>query len=199
MEADRQTSAPSDVYRNRRFRTSASSFALDRIPAEMKNPIRALCLAGALALASAVPARAQLYGMVPAEDHASDRDLYRARIRQEVTVLMGSLKRAWDAKNAGAAVGLYARDGVLVGEDGQEVSARDELRAAMERIFASRTLSSYAVRDFDTSFDLAFMRGEMSSAMADGSQRIQPFILVAHRQRGDAWQIRSLLLLPQPR
>ena len=164
----------------------------------MKTLIRALCISGALAVASTASAHAQLYGMVPPEDHASDRDIYRARIRQEVTTLVGALRRAWSAKNGGAAADLYTRDGVLVLENGDEVRSRDSLRAGMEQIFASRSMSSFAVRDFDTSFDLAYMRGEMSSAMADGTQRIQPFVLIAHRQRGDTWQIRSLALLPTP-
>ena len=153
----------------------------------------------AMAMLSA-PLRAQgLYGLAPEGDPANRRDTYRLRVRQEVLGLLGSWKRAWDTDNARAAADLYTRDGVLVGPHGEQV-AGDSLQAEIGRLMGGAGALRYSVLDFDTSGEMAYVRGEMVFATDSAAVSSQPqtgsFVLVARRQREDVWLIRSLTLIP---
>ncbi|HKP75010.1 MAG TPA: nuclear transport factor 2 family protein [Longimicrobiaceae bacterium] len=156
--------------------------------------------AAALALLSA-PLRAQgLYGLAPEGDPHNRPDSYRLRVRQEVLGLLGSWKRAWDTDNAGDAADLYTRDGVLVGPHGEQVQTRDSLRAELGQLMRGAGALRYSVLDFDTSGEMAYVRGEMVFATDASAPAAQPqtgsFVLVAKRQREDVWRIRSLTLIP---
>jgi len=162
---------------------------------------RSLWLAAVAAALLSAPLRAQgLYGLAPEGDPANRTDAYRLRVRQEVLGLLGSWKRAWDTDNAGAAANLYTRDGVLVGPHGEQVQTRDSLRAAVGRLMHDAGALRYSVLDFDTSGEMAYVRGEMVFATDASASAGQPqtgsFVLVAKRQREDVWLIRSLTLVP---
>ena len=162
---------------------------------------RSLCLAAAAVGLLAVPLRAQgLYGLAPEGDPGNRRDMYRLRVRQEVLGLLGSWKRAWDTDNAGAAADLYTRDGILVGPHGEQVQTRDSLRAELGRMMHGAGALRYSVLDFDTSGEMAYVRGEMVFATdapdSTGQPQTGSFVLVARRQREDVWLIRSLTMVP---
>lgn len=163
---------------------------------------RVLWLAAVPAL-FAVPLRAQgLYGLAPDGDPHNRPDSYRLRVRQEVLVLLGSWKRAWDADDAGAGAALYTRDGVFVGPRGEQVESRDSLRAALGRMMGAAGALRFSVLDFDTSGEMAYVRGEMvfatDSTAPAGAAQTGSYVLVARRQREDQWRIRSLTLVPLP-
>jgi uncharacterized protein (TIGR02246 family) len=154
-------------------------------------------LAAALLLVAA-PLRAQtLFGLIQEENPANNRDLYRLRVRQEVTALLGGWKRAWDADNARAAADLYTRDGLFVTPVGDETRTRDSLRVKLAEVFTGAGALTFSVQDFDFSGEMAYARGQMAYAAPGGDAQIEAFVLVARRQRDDVWLIRSLTLIPQ--
>jgi uncharacterized protein (TIGR02246 family) len=166
-------------------------------------PSRFLWLAAAALALLAAPLRAQgLYGLAPEGDPHNRPDSYRLRVRQEVLGLLGSWKRAWDTDDARAAADLYTRDGVLVGAHGEQVESRDSLRAELGRMMRAAGALRYSVLDFDTSGEMAYVRGEMVFATDGAATLGQPqtgsYVLVALRQREDVWRIRSLTLVPLP-
>ena len=160
---------------------------------------RVLWLAAALALFAA-PLRAQtLFGLIPDDNPQNGRDVYRLRVRQEVTVLLGHLKHAWDVDDARAAAALYTRDGVLVGPTG-DMTRRDSLQAKLGQVFEGAGSLRFSVLDFDVSGEMAYVRGQMAYATEHpspaGDAQTESFVLVARRQRDDVWLIRSLTLVP---
>jgi hypothetical protein len=82
--------------------------------------IRAWWLAAALLLVAAPLSAQTLFGRIPDENPENRPDVYRMRVRHEVTMLLGSWKRAWDTNNARAAADLYTRQGLFVGPSGDE-------------------------------------------------------------------------------
>ena len=162
---------------------------------------RASLLAAALLLFAA-PLQAQPYGLIPEENPQNRPDLYTMRVRQEVTRLLGTWKRAWDADNARAAADLYTRDGTFVGLSGEETRTRDSLRVELEEVFGGAGSLRFSIQDFDLSGEMVYVRGEMAypdeSASAAGAAQVHAFILIARRQRNDVWLIRALTLVPFP-
>lgn len=157
-------------------------------------------LAAALLLVAA-PLRAQtLFGLIQEENPQNNRDLYRLRVRQEVTALLGNWKRAWDADNARAATDLYTRDGLFVTPVGDETRTRDSLRVTLAEVFTGAGALTFSVQDFDFSGEMAYARGQMAYATGGagtgGGTQLEAFVLVARRQRDDIWLIRSLTLIP---
>jgi uncharacterized protein (TIGR02246 family) len=141
-----------------------------------------------------------MQGLIHEEDPQNNREIYGLRVRQEVTGLLGQWKRAWDRNADGEAAELYARDGVFVSARGDEVSGRDELKRYFSTLFAPAGILRFGLIDFDFSGELAFVRGQMawSDTPPGGAEvpQVQNFVLIAKRQRGDIWLIRSLLLAP---
>lgn len=159
---------------------------------------RALWLAAALScLAAPLPAQT-LFGLAPDENPANGRDAYRARVRHEVTTLLGQWRQAWDRDDGRTAADLYTRDGVFVDPAGNETRSRDSLRVKLAAVFGGAGSLRWSIQDFDFSGDMAFVRGQMlyaATGAADGAPGAS-FMLVARRQRDDVWLIRSLALLP---
>jgi uncharacterized protein (TIGR02246 family) len=154
-----------------------------------------------LLLAGAAPALGaqSLQGLIQDENPANNRDAYRLRVRQEVTGLLGSWKRAWDRDNAGEAAGLYTRDGVFVTAAGDEVRGRDSLQTHLQSLLGSSGPLQYSIQDFEFSGEMAFMRGQMAYVGPGGETQprvMETFVLIARRGRGDQWLIRSLALMP---
>jgi uncharacterized protein (TIGR02246 family) len=162
---------------------------------------RTLSLALLLLASTAARGAAQtMQGLIHEEDPQNNRELYGLRVRQEVTGLLGQWKRAWDRNADGEAAALYAREGVFVSARGDEVSGRDELRRSFATIFGTAGTLRFGLIDFDFSGELAFVRGQMawSDTPAGGAEvpQVRNFVLIAKRQRGDIWLIRSLMLAP---
>jgi uncharacterized protein (TIGR02246 family) len=161
-------------------------------------PIRVVLSAAALC-AVAVPARAQLFGLAPEGARENERDVYRLRVRQEVTGLLGNLKAAWDRDDARKAAELYVREGVLVTGAGDEARSKPAVLARLEQLLPTAGPLQFSLQDFDTSGDMAFVRGTMSYAPADGAAPLtETYVLIAKRQRGDEWLIRSLTMSAAP-
>lgn len=162
-------------------------------------PIRALWLAAALFLCVSPLSAQTLFGLVPDENPANGRDAYRLRVRQEVIVLLGTWKRAWDADNARAAADLYTRDGLFVAPSGVETRGRDSLLVHLPQLFGNAGTLRFSVMDFDMSGEMAYFRGQMAYATEGGTAgdgQAEAFVLIAKRQRDDVWLIRSLTLIP---
>ncbi|HEU4557468.1 MAG TPA: hypothetical protein VFS20_06440, partial [Longimicrobium sp.] len=69
--------------------------------------LRTLALAAAAIALCSTTGRAQtLHGLIPNENPANAPSAYLLRVKQEVTMLIGSYKRAWDRHNAQAAAAL---------------------------------------------------------------------------------------------
>jgi uncharacterized protein (TIGR02246 family) len=149
---------------------------------------------------SARVAAQTMQGLIHEEDPQNNREIYGLRVRQEVTGLLGQWKRAWDRNADGDAAELYAREGVFVSARGDEVSGRNELRRYFSTLFAPAGILRFGLIDFDFSGELAFVRGQMAwnDTPAGGAEvpQVQNFVLIAKRQRGDIWLIRSLMLAP---
>jgi len=160
--------------------------------------LRPLALA-ALAVALAAPAaRAQtLFGLIPNENPANSPSAYALRVKQEVTNLIGSYKRAWDRHNPEAAAALYTRDGRLVA-DGQEAQSRAGIQQRLAQLLPAAGQLHFSVMDFDTSGEMAFVSGQMSWAAGDEPGQSLDYVLVARRGRGDEWLIRTLVLTATP-
>jgi uncharacterized protein (TIGR02246 family) len=156
--------------------------------------LRPLALA-ALAVALAAPAaRAQtLFGLIPNENPANSPSAYALRVKQEVTGLIGSYKRAWDRDDTQAAAALYTRDGRMV-SDGQEAQSRAAIQQRLAQVLPAAGQLHFSVMDFDTSGDMAFVSGQMSYAAGDEAGQSLDYVLVARRGRGDEWLIRTLVL-----
>ncbi|HYH80793.1 MAG TPA: SgcJ/EcaC family oxidoreductase [Longimicrobium sp.] len=156
--------------------------------------LRPLALA-ALALAIAAPAaHAQtLFGLIPAENPGNIPSVYALRVKQEVTALIGSYKRAWDRDNADAAAALYTRDGRMV-FGAQEAQSRAAIQERLAQVLPSAGQLHFSVMDFDTSGEMAFVSGQMSIAAGDQPGESMDYVLVARRGRGDEWLIRTLVL-----
>jgi len=158
--------------------------------------LRPLALA-VLAIPLAAPAaRAQtLFGLIPNENPANSPSAYAQRVKQEVTNLIGSYKRAWDRDNPDAAAALYTRDGRLVA-DGQEAQSRAGIQQRLAQLLPAAGQLHFSVMDFDTSGEMAFVSGQMSWAAGDEPGQSLDYVLVARRGRGDEWLIRTLVLAP---
>ena len=155
-----------------------------------------LALAALAVSLTAGAARAQtLYGLIPAENPANAPSAYQARVRQEVTSLIGSYKRAWDRHNAQAAAALYTRDGRVMME-GQDAQTRALVEQRLADVLPHAGPLHFSVMDFGTSGEMAFVSGQMSYAAGDQPGQSMEYVLVALRSRGDEWQIRSLVLMP---
>ena len=161
---------------------------------------RASWLAAALLLFAAPLPAQTLHGIIPDENPQNRPDVYLLRVRQEVTMMLGSWKRAWDADNARAAADLFTRDGLFVGLSGDETRTRDSLRAKLAEVFAEAGALRFSVLDFDVSGEMAYVRGQMAyateGASAAGAAQAESYVLIARRQRDDVWLIRSLTLIP---
>ncbi|HET7234763.1 MAG TPA: nuclear transport factor 2 family protein [Longimicrobium sp.] len=158
---------------------------------------RPLALAALAVSLSATAAHAQLFGMVPEENPANTPSAYLLRVKQEVTTLIGTYKRAWDRDNAQAAAALYTRDARMVVE-GQEAQSRAGVQQRLEQLLPDAGPLHFSVMDFDTSGEMAFVSGQMSYAAGDQAGQSMDYVLVARRGRGDEWLIRSLLLTASP-
>jgi uncharacterized protein (TIGR02246 family) len=133
------------------------------------------------------------------ENPQNKPDVYRMRVRQEVTGLLGNWKRAWDRDDASDAAQLYTRDGVFVTPEGDEVRTRDSLQVHLEGLFRASGTLGFSVQDFETSGELAFIRGQMAYPGAAGDTQprvVETFVLIARRGRDDHWFIRTLALMP---
>ena len=161
--------------------------------------IRAVLTAAALSAGLGAPLHAQLFGLAPEGARENERDVYRLRVRQEVTGLLGNLKSAWDGDDAKKAADLYTREGVLMA-GGDEARSRPAVLARLQQLLSASGPLQFSLQDFDTSGDMAFVRGIMSYAPAagDGAPLVASYVLIARRQRGDEWLIRSLTLSPAP-
>lgn len=160
---------------------------------------RSLWLAAALSLLAAPLPAQTLFGLAPDENPANGRDVYRTRVRHEVTVLLGQWKQAWDRDDGRAAADLYTRDGVFVDPSGHEARSRDSLRVKLATVFGGAGSLRWSIQDFDFSGDMAFVRGQMlyaTEAAPDAPAPGASYVLIARRQRDDVWLIRSLALLP---
>lgn len=163
----------------------------------MKHLLRPLVLAALAATLTSTAASAQtgLFGLIPNENPANAPSAYVLRVKQELTVLIGTYKRAWDRDNAAAAAELYTRDGRVVIE-GQEAQSREAIQQRLAQVLPTAGQLHFSVMDFDTSGEMAFVSGQMSYASGDAPGQSMDYVLVAKRGRGDQWLIRSLLLTP---
>jgi len=159
--------------------------------------LRPLAMAIAALSLHAGAARAQtgLFGLIPNENPANAPSAYVLRVKQEVTMLIGSYKRAWDRDNAEAAAALYTRDGRVVIE-GQDAQTRELVRQRLAGVLPGAGPLHFSVMDFDTSGEMAFVSGQMSWGVGDQPGQSMEYVLVARRGRGDEWLIRSLVLMP---
>ena len=160
---------------------------------------RSLWLAAALSLLAAPLPAQTLFGLAPEENPANSRDVYRTRVRHEVTILLGQWKQAWDQDNGRVAADLYTRDGVFVDPVGNETRSRDSLRVKLAAVFGGAGSLRWSIQDFDFSGDMAFVRGQMlyaTEAAPDAPAPGASYVLSARRQRYDVLLIRSLDLIP---
>jgi ketosteroid isomerase-like protein len=159
--------------------------------------LRPLALAALAVALHAGAARAQtgLYGLIPNENPANAPSMYTLRVKQEVTALIGSYKRAWDRDNAEDAAALYTRDGRIVIE-GQDAQTRALVQQRLAELLPGAGPLNFSVMDFDTSGEMAFVSGQMSYGSAGQPGASAEYVLVARRGRNDAWLIRSLVLMP---
>ena len=157
---------------------------------------RSLWLVAALSLLAAPLPAQTLFGLAPDENPANNRDVYRTRVRHEVTSLLGQWKQAWDRDDGRAAADLYTRDGVFVDPAGSEARSRDSLRVKLATVFGGAGSLRWSIQDFDFSGDMAFVRGQMLYATEAAPGAGASYVLIARRQRDDVWLIRSLALLP---
>jgi uncharacterized protein (TIGR02246 family) len=157
---------------------------------------RPLALAALAVSLQAAAGHAQtLFGLIPNENPGNAPSAYVLRVKQEVTMMIGSYKRAWDGHNAQAAAALYTRDGRMLME-GQEAQSRPQIQARLAEMLPAAGQLHYSIMDFDTSGDMAFVSGQMSYAAGDQAGASMEYVLVARRTRGDEWFIRSLVLMP---
>lgn len=157
---------------------------------------RPLALAAVAVSLQAASGHAQtLFGLIPNENPGNAPSAYILRVKQEVTTMIGSYKRAWDRHNAQAAAALYTRDGRMLME-GQEAQSRPQIQQRLEEVLPNTGQLHYSIMDFDTSGDMAFVSGQMSYAAGDQAGPSMEYVLVAKRSRGDEWFIRSLVLMP---
>ncbi|HET7462226.1 MAG TPA: nuclear transport factor 2 family protein [Longimicrobium sp.] len=163
----------------------------------MKHLLRPLALAALAAVlcSSAASAQSGLFGLIPNENPANAPSAYVLRVKQELTTLIGTYKRAWDRDNAEAAAALYTRDGRVVIE-GQEAQSREAIQQRLAQVLPAAGQLHFSVMDFDTSGEMAFVSGQMSYGNGDQPGQSMDYVLVARRGRGDQWLIRSLLLTP---
>jgi uncharacterized protein (TIGR02246 family) len=158
--------------------------------------LRPLALAAAAIALCSTTGRAQtLHGLIPNENPANAPSAYLLRVKQEVTMLIGSYKRAWDRHNAQAAAALYTRDGRMVME-GEESQTRASIEQRLEQLLPALGPLRYSVMDFDTSGEMAYVSGQMTYTAGDQPGHSVDYVLVARRGQGDVWLIRSLLLTP---
>ncbi len=148
-------------------------------------PTRWLPVLLALAVATPVVARAQI---------EEPRIPLRTAIN-EINTFRSAYQDAYNKKDVGALVAMYAPDAVVISGDGSIAKGSDETRAALQKemgMLSQITITSDSMAVFGhTAWDVGTLRG----MDPDGHQQVSHYLAVLRRGLTE-WQLSSVAVVP---